>query len=430
MPQRSTEVADLVADAKLMAAYAARVGKLANPEILASIGKVESSADVGGAYSDDVTALHMALNDLSKHLSPVTLSELGSRRTRLSRSVEYYLNRYYPPLLFLAKEVLMIFAAALIIFLVGYFTYIYKSESALYRNLLSIQSAGIPAKAETLYNDWLRLKYSPNIPISPSTVDSSAYYNELNELSVLGYSYTTAATRAHALTCQAKLAGPVSAVTRAIRVVAPQFAKGATADEFAESGCAPDQSAGAADIPNLAQKNVAPNYTEIDPQAAKPAKEAKQVKPAKPDDADVDVDYAHFLSSINFTAESGFPVQNINETIAVYVSQSEQILYVYGLWVLPAIYGLFGTMLFQFRSMMDERIHPSTRLEVRATLAIMAGISISWLSDSLGDKAVGSHPGGIGVFALAFIFGFSIDLFFVSLDKLAANVSKSFAPAS
>ena len=37
MPHRSTEVADLVADAKLMAAYAARVGRLANGDILASI---------------------------------------------------------------------------------------------------------------------------------------------------------------------------------------------------------------------------------------------------------------------------------------------------------------------------------------------------------------------------------------------------------
>jgi hypothetical protein len=160
-------------------------------------------------------------------------------------------------------------------------------------------------------------------------------------------------------------------------------------------------------------------YTESDPRPA---------KPAQPED--VDIDYAHFLSSIGATAESGFPVQNINTAVAVYISQSEQILEFYGLWVLPAIYGLFGTMVFQFRSMMNLGVHPATRLEIRATLAIMAGISISWLSDSLGAKVAGSHPGGIGVFALAFIFGFSIDIFFISLDRLASNVSKSFEPAS
>ena len=321
----------------------------------------------------------------------------------------------------------MILVAGVLIFLVGYFTYIYKSESALYKNLLAIQSADIPSKADNLYSDWLRLKYSPNIPVSPSSVDSSAYYKELSELNALGYSYTTAAARADELTCQGKLTGPVAMVTKAIRVVLPRFSAGAGANELAESGCGANPPAAGAGVSRIAQQNTDQNYTESIPQAAKPSQTqpAQPAQPAQPDD--IDIDYAHFLSSIGFTAESGFPVQNINETVAVYISQSQQILDFYGLWVLPAVYGLFGTMIFQFRSMMDLRIHPATRLEIRATLAVMAGISISWLSDLLGDKAVGSHPGGIGVFALAFIFGFAIDIFFVSLDRLASNVSKSFA---
>ncbi len=60
----------------------------------------------------------------------------------------------------------------------------------------------------------------------------------------------------------------------------------------------------------------------------------------------------------------------------------------------------------------------------------MAGVSISWLFSSFNAKSLGDHPGGITVFALAFVFGFSIDVFFRILDRLVLSLSKSLlAPA-
>jgi hypothetical protein len=60
---------------------------------------------------------------------------------------------------------------------------------------------------------------------------------------------------------------------------------------------------------------------------------------------------------------------------------------------------------------------------VRAALAMMAGVSISWVFASFIDKGANERPGGITVFGLAFLFGYSVDVFFDTLDRLIARIS-------
>jgi hypothetical protein len=81
---------------------------------------------------------------------------------------------------------------------------------------------------------------------------------------------------------------------------------------------------------------------------------------------------------------------------------------------------MFGALVFQFRARINPSLKNPKHPVTRAILAAMAGVSISWLFNSLNSKTFG----GITIFGLAFLFGFSIDVFFATLDRLVASLSK------
>jgi len=105
----------------------------------------------------------------------------------------------------------------------------------------------------------------------------------------------------------------------------------------------------------------------------------------------------------------------------------DRIISIYGGWLLPAIYGLLGALVFQLRSIMNPLVPPPNfgAVIVRAALAMMAGVSISWFEGSFSAAALDGHQRGLTVFGLAFVFGFSIDIFFAILDRIVVSTSKT-----
>lgn len=98
----------------------------------------------------------------------------------------------------------------------------------------------------------------------------------------------------------------------------------------------------------------------------------------------------------------------------------------YASYILPAIFGAIGAIIYHIRIMLDplkENIR-TFRVFHRVVGGAVAGIMIAWLISSDSKVVDQFSEVGFGVFALCFIVGFSLDVFFEILERLV-NLSKS-----
>lgn len=100
---------------------------------------------------------------------------------------------------------------------------------------------------------------------------------------------------------------------------------------------------------------------------------------------------------------------------------------VYGLWVLPALYGALGAALYHMRRVLNPILPNPSPLRVlyRITVSAFAGIVIAWIW-APGPQANEEFQNiGVNLFVVAFLVGYSIDVFFTLLDRLVAGVTGS-----
>lgn len=103
-------------------------------------------------------------------------------------------------------------------------------------------------------------------------------------------------------------------------------------------------------------------------------------------------------------------------------SEVSQALSPYAFWLLPALYGALGALLFHLRIILDPRLRDPQGIRIvhRITSGILAGMILAWFW--VPDTTIGGQLGeiGLGLFTLAFVFGFSLDVFFSLLERLVA----------
>lgn len=95
----------------------------------------------------------------------------------------------------------------------------------------------------------------------------------------------------------------------------------------------------------------------------------------------------------------------------------------YGSHILPLMYGLLGALIFLLSEMISKNVfewHQKDRMYLRVCLGAFAGISVGWFMHS-GDT-------NLSPMALAFLAGYSVDLFISVLDRFA-NAFKSVSKA-
>jgi hypothetical protein len=97
------------------------------------------------------------------------------------------------------------------------------------------------------------------------------------------------------------------------------------------------------------------------------------------------------------------------------------------LWLLPAIYGMLGAVIFHLRICMNPlRPDPETiRVVLRIFLSGFAGVAMCWFwrPNSAGEFEFGGVA--IGALAAAFLVGYGIDIFFNLLDRLVTLANKA-----
>ncbi len=104
----------------------------------------------------------------------------------------------------------------------------------------------------------------------------------------------------------------------------------------------------------------------------------------------------------------------------------------YALWILPAMYGAMGAVMYHMRYVLDPLLpHPSLiRLLHRVVLASLAGIVLGWFyapGSAIEQAATGV---GFSLFVVSFLFGFSLDVFFAMLDRFVAFSERSVRAAT
>jgi hypothetical protein len=409
MPVAPGDVATLLADAERSAG---RVGEPLRGQILDGVGTLKRTPRSDATYSEAVASLALLVNRASQQPGPSTTADLLARWYSLANSAYAAVRR-----------ALLIPIAIALVFSIGYFTYVYKEESILQEQLIALQVEDFPAKAEHLYNDWIRLKSNSRLALSPSTPDSSEYYQELSEVRRVGDNIGVTNDRAVDLFNKATLVD--------LRDYISHLAPASTAKCKAPASSS-DAPVGPSDQSKLSDDV---HYTDDSDHSCptEPGDQSKTTKSASQDETtdqlstdDDDIDVSHFLSFVRIAKFRDIPIDQMSGVITADIEASNQIINAYGLWVLPALYALFGAMVFYFRAVMNP-LAPTPRLPIiRATLAVMSGVSISWLLSSFNSKAIGDHAGGIGVFTLAFLFGFSIEVFFAVLDSLVQRALKMF----
>jgi hypothetical protein len=93
---------------------------------------------------------------------------------------------------------------------------------------------------------------------------------------------------------------------------------------------------------------------------------------------------------------------------------------VVGLWLLPALYGALGAIIYYMRYFLN-RLRPDPRLSrvvMRVALGAFAGIAVAWFWTPSFSQAVSAPNVSLGTLTFAFMLGFSIELFFGLLDRL------------
>lgn len=103
-----------------------------------------------------------------------------------------------------------------------------------------------------------------------------------------------------------------------------------------------------------------------------------------------------------------------------FLQQLQQWSTALGMWYLPALYGMLGATLFYMRRVLDPTVPdpPLTRVLHRLALGAFAGVIITWFWIPNSELAEGFTSIGLTLFTLAFLVGFCVDVLFALLDRV------------
>jgi hypothetical protein len=110
-----------------------------------------------------------------------------------------------------------------------------------------------------------------------------------------------------------------------------------------------------------------------------------------------------------------------------YVYQLREGIGFLGSWVLPWLYGMLGAVIFHMRRLLDPSVPNPTwlRFGYRIVLGGFAGIIVVWFLTPGSQKLAQPAFATLTSFGLAFLVGFSTDVFFQALDRLVSYLSQA-----
>lgn len=132
---------------------------------------------------------------------------------------------------------------------------------------------------------------------------------------------------------------------------------------------------------------------------------------------------ANRILNLNFSCAEGFYINP--ETIGPILQQEQyfqQLLALYSQWLLPALYAALGSLVYYMRSVLNPTIPDPgyEHIAHRVALGAFSGIIFAWFWSPGSGAQDGLSALTVNSFAVAFIIGFSIDIFFTALDRFVS----------
>jgi hypothetical protein len=432
---------ELLADAKLAAAYGQRIGKLRSTDIFEAIAAFQALSAKSWA-SREAVALQTALNQAIVDIAPTTLLDLREKDPFNPKNKQSLARRYS-----------LIAMSILLMGITAFFTVLYNQGTDLIARLENVDKSRPSEKMAAVAREWQQAKFEDG---GKPAEAGETYYKMLDELRELDREvkaglgeYAELASWMPLLRKDMLAATPHSeaiapAAIAATLTTGPSAAKPAAADgsatrEFSQPPAAPGAASSSPPAP-LATVATGDAPNEPLPPGMIPA-DPKGVPQGGTDCAGFDeptqkpsVAYSDFMKvppgktlSDNkrlvqyFACAESLMISPYDMPyFASLESEIRKTLNVYGLWILPALYGALGAMIFYMRAVLNPVLTdpPIDKIIHRVALGGFAGIIFAWFwaptPDTM-EKFVGLT---VNSFAIAFVIGFSIDVFFALLDKL------------
>ena len=437
------DLEELLADAKLTAAYGQRSGRLRSGDIFEAIRAFEALPTKSWSSAEAV-ALQKAFNQAVADIAPTTLLDIRENDPFNPNNKQSLSRRYS-----------LIAMSILFMGITAYFTVLYNQGTELIARLESIDKNKPSEKMAAVAREWRLAKFEGKESDAGET-----YYKMLDELRELDSQVKTSVRE------YTKLAGLMPLLDDSLLATVSQTAVSAPAHVGTPLPGATDPTVTKATANSVPAKNPAANT----PPSAAPAANATAANtpattapasatdaaptdtppgmiPADPNDTRknepcggdeppqaADTPFAIFMKEppgkilsenkrliVNFACAESLSITPYSMPhFAALGSEIKKTLNVYGLWILPALYGALGAMVFYMRAVLNPVLTdpPIDKIIHRVALGGFAGIIFAWFwaptPDTM-EKFVGLT---VNSFAIAFVIGFSIDVFFALLDKL------------
>ncbi len=418
-----TFVEELISDAKLVASYGRYAGTFKDDSFFATLAEVDSLADPTLA-NPSVIRLQKLLNDGVGLVPFTTLAALkeGWRPHKVNFRTS-------------TKTVFLVLLSIAMITVTGRLTYVYNKGVGIAQELETLEEIELRPTYNRLIRDLFQATQQADLAASTTEASAqaqaelarTAYFSAEGELSTLTDRVSRAYLRAgDYLNLEAQKPLGILQPTRCFfshRLAS--LRAWWSGQEAAEPGpwfkarCEPVSYGSLAGAARNQTGTGGRSYAQSTGDCAAEA-EAQLARMASTGVASLS-DYQNMITlTATRLACKGiiqFPPNRFPSTSA-YLRIVEDKLSVYALFYLPALYGAMGAIMYHMRMILNplRPNPPLVRFFHRVFLGALVGIMVSFLFTP--ESRLGSEVATIGFtsFVLAFLFGFSLNIFFTSLD--------------
>jgi hypothetical protein len=414
-------VSGLLADAKLVAGYG-RYGVFKDSALFAAIGDAEKLNDAT-ASQPEVVKLQTVLNDCSNTVPFSTLAALRTGWSPGDMSRRTALATYF-----------LIALSVTMMIVIGKLTYVYNRGVAINAELQEIDNNDFSARfGQSIRQVWATKKQLSSATAQQAsatdlTLLKDAYYNSVDSLHSLDQRFSSLLARAQGFMTQ-EAPFPLWGMQWAYCKLSASTAKAGAPldfsnprqmaiDQFCGQQIALAQQQGGAENSQPLKQSDFDCKNNGDIQGGMQAVSATGTA-GKAEDVNADFDQA----TRDLQCEGVITITpNSISTLTLQAKTLSEVLSPYALWILPALYGALGGIMFHMRMILNPLLPnpPLSRLIHRIALGGLAGMILAWFM-APGTKLGGEVTGiGFSLFTFAFLFGFSLDIFFAILDQFVS----------
>ena len=396
-------VEQLVADAEQVVAVAVRLGRLKDHAILSDLNRVKFRPAGTAPDPESVVALQTSLNVAVNDIAPISVRDLRSG---------------WSP--FITKKtggsvICMGLFAIVLMCVTAYMTLLYNRVSLVHTNLVELQSARAPEQTTRLYNLFKKNEGDMRDALRRGDRDlvTEVFYKNLFDLQSTYERLEASVSLAPQVTDEAaifqRLQERLESIVRWV------------------SGASDRADPAAAAVQEEIEK-LSRNYGRIGvgPALAGPGPAAGSLPTDPPDKNAVE---AFFSSLTQFVNMIGLPRADPRAGVPLYdaIFRLREALNSIGLWYLPALYGMLGSVVFYMRRFLDPNVPnpPWINTAYRIFLGAFAGIIVVWFWAPTPHKGGEMTFSNLSSFAVAFLVGFSIEIFFQAMDRLVTNIGQA-----